>query len=117
MASATIARPKVALDPALLDLPHVNLCRERHDDACLELIEAEEAWANLVLPVNEDERGTLVFATTVETFAAARELVRSRVTQPFRFVLAEVRSIEQFIAQRYGYEGIACDDRIELEPQ
>ncbi len=92
-------------EQVLADAPYVNLCRERLDDRCLTTVSAQEAWENLVLPLRV-ERGTHVFATTVETLTNAIELIQERIASPFRVVLTEVRPLEQFIAERYGYEGV-----------
>lgn len=101
-------------DRVLTESYYVNLCHEEQDDGCLSLLTPHEAWQNLVLPLRAED-GTAIFATTVETLTSAIELVQSKVETPFRFVLCEVRPLEQFIAQRYHFEGIEIeDDRAEL---
>lgn len=89
----------------LADCPYVNLVRERTDDACLSLISARDAWECLVLPLRLDG-GVLVCATTVETLPNAIELIQREVPNPFRFVIADIRLLEQFIAERYDFEGV-----------
>lgn len=85
--------------------PPARLARERFDDSCLALIDAEEAWDHLVLPLRM-ERGTLVCATTYGTLPTAMRLLQRRVYLPFRFVIAEIGPLEGFIAERYSYEGV-----------
>lgn len=89
----------------LQDPPLVNLTNERYDASALGLLTAKDAWDNLVLPLRI-ESGQLVCATTEETLTSAVELVSSHVAMSCRFVLAEIRPLEQFIAERYHYEGV-----------
>ena len=95
-------RDAVALAARALD---ASLSTERFDPQCLRLISASEAWSNLVLPLHMD-RGELVCATTREALPHAAELVKRRFRGRFRFVLADLHPLEQFIAERYDYEGI-----------
>ena len=88
-----------------LRCPQVRLCQQMFDDACLSLLTAAQAWDNLVLPLRL-ESGELVAATTYETLPAAIGLLQRRVPRPFRLVLADVQPLEQFIAERYAYEGV-----------
>ena len=87
------------------DCPMTNLCRERADAQCLSLVSAQEAWQMLVMPLRM-EAGELVCATTEETLPQALALMHHRVDVPVRFVISEIRLLEQFIAERYGYEGV-----------
>lgn len=85
----------------------VNLITEEFDPGTLELIPARDAWNHLVLPLRK-ENGRLVCATAIETLAESIAFVHQAVQRPFDFVIAECRPLEQFIAQRYSYEGIEC---------
>jgi len=110
-----IASELFGLDPHDLSLAlarHIEthpvrsrLARERLDPACLAVISPREAWDHLVLPLRI-ESGELVCATTVETLASAIELLERRIDRPFRLVITDVAPLEQFIAERYAFEGI-----------
>ena len=91
------------------DCPHVHLQDETFDDGCLDAVNAADAWDCLVLPLRK-EAGELVCATTEETLPSAIALPQQTYEGPFRFVLAPLRPMEQFIAERYGYEGVELDD-------
>jgi hypothetical protein len=93
----------------MADLPYVNLVHERHDPEAIGLLTARDAWNNLVLPMRVDA-GVLICATTDETFEDARRLVADAVPMPARFVLADLRLLEQFIAEKYHFEGIDVED-------
>lgn len=93
----------------MMDCPYVNLVQETLDDDALGLITAKDAWDNLVLPLRIDD-GTLVCATTDETLASAIELVQSNIPMPFRFVIADIRLLEQFIAEKYHFEGVEVEE-------
>ena len=87
------------------ECPFTNLCREPVDAQVLPLVSGREAWDVLVMPLRMDD-GELVCATTEETLAQAMALMHHRVDVPVRFVISEIRLLEQFIAERYGYEGV-----------
>lgn len=87
------------------ECPRVHLAHEPFDPACLGVITAHQAWDHLVLPLRQ-EKGELVCATTRETLAGAIGLLHRCCPTPFRFVLAPVHPVEQFIAERYAYEGV-----------
>ncbi|MEX0886706.1 MAG: hypothetical protein WD009_09730 [Phycisphaeraceae bacterium] len=89
----------------LCECPSANLCHEPADAQCLALVSAQEAWEVLVMPLRM-EAEELVCATTEETLAQAMALMHHRVDVPVRFVISEIRLLEQFIAERYGYEGV-----------
>ena len=87
------------------EYPHVNLLTEVIDDTCLHLISPAEAWENIVMPLRV-ENGHLVCATTPGTVDRAALLLQRTLHQPFRFVLADLHLLEQFIAEQYDYEGV-----------
>ena len=91
------------------DYPHVNLLTEVIDDTCLHLIAPADAWENIVMPLRR-ENGHLVCASTRETVDSAALLLQRTLNQPFRFVLAELHLLEQFIAEQYAYEGVELPD-------
>ena len=87
----------------------VNLTQEPSDPACLRMLTPEQAWDSLVLPLRV-EKGELICATTEETLGDAIALVQRVVMMPVVFVLANIRPLEQFIAERYAYEGVPMLD-------
>ena len=87
----------------------VNLAWQEIDPTCRRVLSAAEAWDSLVLPLRRED-GVLVCATAVETLPAAAALLEGTVDEPVRFVLAECRPLEQFIAEQYGYEGVEIDE-------
>lgn len=87
----------------------VNLAHQPLDPRVLSLIDAGEAWDNLVLPLRREER-ELVCATGAETLPEALTLLQRKVAEPFRIVFAEMHQLEQFIAERYDYEGFDLRD-------
>ena len=89
--------------------PLVHLTIQQHDASVLSLIPARDAWEHLVLPLREED-GELVCATTMETLAQALRYLLSNLTQPFRLVFSEICLLEQFIAERYQYEGVDLAD-------
>lgn len=91
------------------DCPYVHLQDETLDSDCLSFVKPADAWDCLVLPLRK-EAGELICATTQETLASAIALLQQTYQGPFRFVLAPLRPMEQFIAERYGYEGIDLED-------
>lgn len=86
--------------------PQTSLAVERFDPTALRVLTAEQAWDSLVLPLRTED-GELVCATTLETLSSAIELLETKTDLPFRFVIVEICQLEQFIAERYAYEGIA----------
>lgn len=90
------------------ECPRVKLCQEPSEPELLELLSPSEAWEHLVLPLRETEAG-LVCATTREALPGAIALLQRRTNMPFRFVLADLHLLEQFIAERYDFEGIDLD--------
>lgn len=92
--------------------PLTKLCQEAFDPAALPLLTAREAWDTLVLPIRWED-GDLLCATTVETLPSAIKLLQSKLDQPYRFALAEMRPIEEFIANMYAYEGVDVVDDTE----
>lgn len=89
----------------LASCPHTGLVGETLDDNCLTILRPRDAWEALVLPMRI-EAGTVVCATTQETLPNAIELIQRSVPLPFRFAIADIRLLEQFIAERYHYEGV-----------
>ncbi|MFP4144879.1 MAG: hypothetical protein ACLFV3_07010 [Phycisphaeraceae bacterium] len=89
-------------DATLDRWPLTSLIFERFDYDCLDELTPETAWDNLVLPLRR-ENDELVCATTEETLADAMRLTQGR---PVSFVICEMRPLEQFIAERYSYEGV-----------
>jgi len=83
----------------------VNLAHQNLDPQCLIQLEPAQAWDHLLLPLRY-ENGELIFATALETLEMAIALLQRYVYQPFHLVLCEMRQLEQFIAERYDYEGI-----------
>lgn len=87
----------------------VRLTDQVFDEACLDFVEASDAWNNLVLPVRM-EQGKLVCATTWETMESAADLLAMTCELPVKLLLCEARPIEQYIAELYDYEGLFLDD-------
>lgn len=87
------------LEPAeLTSLPHVP-------DA-LSLIAPHDAWDYLILPVEIDADGTLLCLVCRDTLSLALSFLLNHTGQPFRMQCAEAGPLEQYIAERYAYEGI-----------
>lgn len=84
---------------------HVRLCQEQFDPNSLRVISAKQAWDALVLPLRT-EAGELVCATTEETLPEAISLMQQEAYCNVRFVITEIRPLEDFIAERYAYEGV-----------
>lgn len=84
--------------------PWVNLAHQALDPRVLSLLTPAEAWDHLVLPLRREDR-ELVCATATETLPEAIAMLQRKVAEPFRLVFAELRPLEQFIAERYDYEG------------
>ena len=89
--------------------PWINLIEEQLDEQCLNMIEARDAWESLVLPMRY-EGDELLCATTMETLPNAIELIQRAVAEPFRLAIVDIRLLEQFIAERYHFEGIEVDE-------
>ena len=87
----------------------VNLAYESFDPACRSCFTAAEAWTHLVLPIRMEE-GCLVCATTRQTMPEAKILLQRKAVSAFRFVFAEPRPLEQFIAEAYAFEGIEASE-------
>lgn len=87
--------------------PEVRLATEPFDPQCLHLFTPQQAWDHLVMPLRVAD-GELIIATTEETLASAIDVVDEVTHRPYRFVLAEIRPLEQFIAERYSFEGVDC---------
>lgn len=85
--------------------PDAQLAQEDFDPACRQTITAQEAWDHLLLPIRWDA-GELLCATTIEALPGAIELLQAKLDCPYRFVIAEIRPIEAFIASLYEYEGV-----------
>ena len=90
-------------------IQEVNLVNETIDHDCLAILSAHDAWDYLVLPLRM-ENHELICATTVETLPQAIGLMQRAVDMPFKFVVTEIRPLEQFIAEQYDYEGVDIDD-------
>ena len=89
--------------------PYASLATEQYDPQCLRMLSAQEAWDRLVLPIRFED-GELLCATTVETLPAAIELLQNKLDCPYHFALAEMRPLEEFIANLYAYEGVEVTD-------
>ena len=87
----------------------VNLAHQPLDPRVLTLLSPSEAWDHLVLPLRREDR-QLVCATGAETLPEALALLQRRVSEPIRLVFAEMHQLEQFIAERYDYEGLELTD-------
>ncbi len=88
------------LTPAALDaLPHVP--------AALQQIAPHDAWDYLILPVSIDTDGTLLCLVCRDTLALALTFLLNHTPQPFRLLSAEAGPLEQYIAERYAYEGVS----------
>lgn len=87
----------------------VNLTKQKYDPAVLDYVEVHDAWNHLVLPLRmEDDE--LVCATTEETAAMALAMLHHTLDMRFRLVISEIRLLEQFIAERYAFEGVDMFD-------
>lgn len=89
--------------------PQAALATETFDPQCLKLISAKDAWDRLVLPIRWED-GELLCATTIETLSAAIELLQSQLECGYHFTIAEMRPLEEFIANLYAYEGVEVAD-------
>ena len=85
---------------------YARLHEQEIDRNCLYLLSPREAWDQLILPLHFDHDRELICATTVETLPTAIAFLQRRVSVPFRFVLADLRLLEQYIAEQYDYEGV-----------
>ncbi len=85
---------------------YVRLTQMTLDPASLRHVSAADAWDHLILPLGVESDGRLLCCTTDETLAAALGYLLRNLTVPFRLVLSNARSLEQFIAEQYHYEGI-----------
>lgn len=96
-------------DAVIHHCPRVNLTKEDYDPASLSMVDVHDAWDHLVLPLWMDE-GELLCATTEETAATALAMLHRTLEVPYRLVISEIRLLEQFIAERYAYEGVDVED-------
>ncbi len=90
-------------------IEEVNLINQTIDRNCLAILSPHDAWDYLVLPLRIENQ-ELLCATTVETLPQAISIMQHAVDIPFRFVVTEIRPLEQFIAEQYNYEGIDIDE-------
>jgi len=87
------------LEPAILGtLPHTP--------AALNQVAPHDAWDYLILPVSIDPDGTLLCLVCRDTLALALSFLLNHTGQPFRLQSAEASPLEQYIAERYAYEGV-----------
>lgn len=87
------------LAPATLTtLPHVP--------AALHQVAPHDAWDYLILPVSIDPDGTLMCVVCRDTLALALRFLLDHTGKPFRLQSAEAGPLEQYIAERYAYEGV-----------
>lgn len=88
--------------------PHVDLTRETFDEQALSYLPAREAWEHLILPLRiADDQ--LICATTAWCLAEAIAYIQQSVPIAFQFVLTDLPQLEQFIAERYDYDGVDFD--------
>lgn len=88
---------------------HVRLSQAPHDPNALSYLTAQDAWDYVILPLAIEPDGHLLCATTEENLSAALAFLLNTLAIPFRVVLAEVRPLEQYIAEQYHYEGVDVD--------
>ncbi|MEO0587749.1 MAG: hypothetical protein AAF078_08930 [Planctomycetota bacterium] len=91
------------------DAKHVNLAHESFEQDALATLAPATAWDHLVLPIRFDGN-ELICATTKACIRDAVETLQTATTTPFRLVVADVRPLEEFIAEAYGFEGIDLAD-------
>lgn len=84
---------------ALTTIPHVP--------AALRHVAPHDAWDYLILPVSIDADGTLLCLVCRDTLALALSFLLNHTRQPFRLQCAEAGPLEQYIAERYAYEGVS----------
>ncbi len=94
------------LAPSLQEASLINL---EHQPAALEQVTAHDAWDYLILPIAFDADGTLLCVTTTDTLSITVAFLLNHTSQPFRLQLADVGPLEQYIAERYHYEGVMTD--------
>ena len=85
---------------------YARLHEQEIDRNCLYLLSPREAWDQLILPLHFNAERELICATTVEGLPTAIAFLQRRVSVAFRFVLADLRLLEQYIAEQYDYEGV-----------
>lgn len=93
--------------------PAVRLSQTVHDTAVLDYLSARDAWDYVILPLAIEPDGHLLCCTTEETLSTALAFLMRTLAVPFRIVFADVRPLEQFIAEQYHYEGVDIDNEIE----
>lgn len=91
----------------------VRLSQTVTDTAVLDYLSARDAWDYVILPLAIEPDGHLLCCTTEETLSTAVAFLMRTLAVPFRFVLADVRPLEQYIAEQYHYEGVDIDSEIE----
>ncbi len=104
---------ELAIFDALAEQAKRHTVYARLDDAqidrnCLFLLSPRDAWDQLILPLHFDADRELICVTTVESLPTAIAFLQRKLSVPFRFVLADLRLLEQFIAEQYDYEGVEC---------
>jgi|GEM_PF-1726612 len=77
-----------------------------HTPAALNRIAPHDAWDYLVLPASIDTDGTLLCVVCRDNLALALGFLLDHTGQPFRLQSAEASPLEQYIAERYAYEGV-----------
>ncbi|MEM8739148.1 MAG: hypothetical protein AAGG38_11830 [Planctomycetota bacterium] len=87
----------------------VQLHRVPHDPAALGYVGARDAWDYLILPLAVEPDGHLLCCTTVETLPTAIARLLNTLSVPFRLVVADIRPLEQYIAEQYRYEGVEVE--------
>ncbi len=96
-----------ALEAAVLPtLTPAALTATPHVPAALHQIAPHDAWDYLILPISFDPDGTLLCMVCRDTLALALTFLLNHTGQPFRLQCAEAGPLEQYIAERYAYEGI-----------
>ena len=111
-AAAILDRRRDELLDALLDdlaprLPEARLVGRAFDPAAQAVVPDHDAWDFLVLPVAFDEDGTLTCVISHDTLSVALAYLLDQVPHPVRLERAEAGPLEQYIAERYRYEGIS----------
>ncbi|MEL7088603.1 MAG: hypothetical protein AAGL98_09230 [Planctomycetota bacterium] len=85
---------------------HVKLSQTPHEPGALRYVPARDAWDYLILPLELEPDGTLLCCTTDETLPTALAYLMRSLRVPFHVVTADVRPLEQYIAEQYRYEGV-----------
>lgn len=85
---------------------HVKLSQTPHEPGALTYVPARDAWDYLILPLELEPDGSLLCCTTEETLPTALAYLMRSLNVPFHVVTADVRPLEQYIAEQYHYEGV-----------